>query len=99
MWSTHVKQQRNQDCPAVIDFRGFVKDCAQEAAFVDYFNRACGTNLAAPISPLLDDTWPLQVSEEEQLMIGCFILFVHENIWARLKTAADRTGLPVEFEM
>jgi hypothetical protein len=93
-----VEQNRNPDCPAVIDFRGFVKDCAQEPEFVEYFNRACGASLRAPITSLVDDSWALQASEDEQLMIGCFIVFVHQNIWLRLKTAADRTGLQIEFE-
>jgi hypothetical protein len=95
---TYVRQQRNPDCAQAIDFRGFVKDCAQKPEFVEYFNRACGANLQAPITSLLDDNWPLQASEEEQLMIGCFIVFVHENIWVRLKTAADRTGLRLALE-
>jgi hypothetical protein len=93
-----VKQQRIQACAEAIDFRGFVKDCAQEPEFVAYFNRACGAQLQAPIRSLLDDSWPQQSSEEEQLMIGCFIVFVHENIWVRLKTAANRMGLRIEAE-
>jgi hypothetical protein len=93
-----VEPHRNFDRANFIDFREFVKDCAQEPEFVEYFNRACGTNLRAPITSLLDDSWALQASEDEQLMIGCFIVFVHQNIWVRLKTAADRTGARIEFE-
>jgi hypothetical protein len=81
-----------------IHFRGFVKDCAREPEFVNYFNRACGANLRAPITCLLDDSWPLGASDEEQAAIACFIVFVYENIWMRLKTAGERTGFPVGAE-
>lgn len=94
-----MKQQRNLDEAEAIDFRRFVRNCAQEPALVECFNRACGAQLQAPIAALLDDGCQLQASEEEQLLIGCFIVFVHENIWVRLKTAAHRTGLRIESEI
>lgn len=93
-----MEQHSDSDGADFIDFRRFVKDCAQEPEFVEYFNRACGANLRAPITPLLDDSWGLETSDDEQLMIGCFIVFVHQNIWVRLKTAADRTGLRITFD-
>jgi hypothetical protein len=91
-----MEHPRILDCVETINFRGFVKDCAQHPQFVEYFNRACGAHLQAPITSLLDDRWPLCASEEEQLVIGCFIVFVHENIWVRLKTAAHRTGVRID---
>lgn len=93
-----MEQHCNLDRVDFIDFRSLVKDCAQEPEFVDYFNRVCGTNLRAPIAPLLDDSWAQQASDDEQLMIGCFIVFVHQNIWVRLKTVVDRAGLRIKFE-
>jgi hypothetical protein len=80
-----------------IDFRDFVKDCAQEPEFVEYFNRSCGAKLQAPITSLLDDSWMRHGSEQEQMMIGYFIVFVHQTIWCGLKTAAHRTGVRMEF--
>lgn len=91
-------EQQHLQRPDLIDFRGFVKDCAQEPALVEFFNRFCGANLRAPIAPLLDDSWPELVSEEEQMMIGYFIVFVHQTIWGRLKTAAERTGARIELD-
>jgi hypothetical protein len=85
--------------PEHINFRGFVKDCAQEPEFVDYFNRACGANLRAPITCLLNDSWPQEASDEEQMAIACFIVFVYENIWMRLKTAGERTGYRIESDL
>jgi hypothetical protein len=82
----------------VIDFRECIKDCAQDPQFVEYFNRVCGIDAPIPIASLLDDRRTMQVSEEEQLVIGCFIVFVYENIWVRLKTASHRTGLRIETE-
>lgn len=93
-----MEAQSNAHRADFIDFRDFVKDCAQEPEFVEYFNRACGATLRAPITSLLDDSWMLQASEEEQMMIGYFIVFVHQNIWWRLKTAAHRTGVRMQFE-
>jgi len=75
---------------AAIDFRRFVKDCARQPQLVECFNRACGVHLQAPIASLIDDGEPLQASEEEQLLISLFIVFVHENLWVRLKMTALR---------
>jgi hypothetical protein len=75
-----------------ITFRNLVKDCAQEPQLVASFNRAYGAKLEAPIEALLDDRWPLEVSKEEEMQIGCFILFVHQNVWRRFKRAQVRIG-------
>lgn len=93
-----MEHSRTLDHVDFIDFRGFVKDCAQEPEFVEFFNRIHGANLKAPITSLLDDSWCQHAPDEEQLMIGCFIVFVHQNIWMRLKTAADRTGVRIDTE-
>lgn len=93
-----MEHSRKLDDVDFIDFRGFVKDCAQEPEFVEFFNRICNASLKAPIASLLDDTWLQEASEDEQLMIGCFIVFVHQNIWMRLKTSADRTGVQIRSE-
>ncbi len=88
----------NSDRTEFIDFRSLVKDCAQEPEFVEYFNRACGTRLRAPITLLLDESWAHQASDDEQLAIGCFIVFVHQNIWMRLKTIAEHSGPRLNLE-
>ena len=75
-----------------ITFRNLVKDCAEEPQLIESFNRAYGTNLEAPITALLDDSWPTRVSPEEELLIGCFIVFVHEQLWVRLQRAQARMG-------
>ena len=75
-----------------VTFRNLVLDCAQQPQLIASFNRAYGAKLEAPIEALLDDRWPLQVSAEEEMQIGCFILFVHENIWRRFKRAQVRIG-------
>lgn len=95
---THEWQSGDLEGADFIDFRRFVKDCAQEPDFVEYFNRACGANLQAPIALLLDDNGDRHASEDEQLMIGCFIMFVHQNIWLRLKRAVTRTGAQIKLE-
>jgi hypothetical protein len=77
---------------STLTFRNLVRDCAQEPQLIASFNRAYGAKLEAPIEALLDDRWPLQVSAEEEMQIGCFILFVHENIWRRFRRAQVRIG-------
>lgn len=73
-----------------INFHSLVKDCAGEPQLVASFNQAYGAHLQAPITALLDDRWPNHVSEEEEIQIGYFILFIHEHIWQRLKRAQHR---------
>lgn len=80
-----MAKQRSRASTEVISFRRLVKDCAQEPQLVASFNRAYGMQLQAPIAALLEDRWPLGVSEEEEMQIGCFIIFVHEHIWRRLQ--------------
>jgi hypothetical protein len=79
--------QRIGTHPDTISFRSLVKDCATESQLVASFNLAYGMQLQAPIAALLEDRWPHQLSEGEELQIGCFILFVHENIWQRFQRA------------
>lgn len=79
---------------AGITFRDLVKDCAEEPQFIESFNRAYGAQLQAPITAILDDRWPLRVAKDEEFLIGCFIMFVHENIWVRLRRAQTRTQAP-----
>src|SRR5690606_11777671 len=67
-----------------------VKECAREPQIVAAFNRAYGAALQAPIVALLDGRWPTSVSAEEELQIGCFIVFVHDQIWRRLKRVQAR---------
>lgn len=73
-----------------VDFRSVVKDCAQEAEIIAAFNRACGMQLGAPVTALLYDGWPDETSEEEAFQIGCFVVFIHENIWRRFTRARTR---------
>ncbi len=72
---------------SAITFRSLVKDCATRPQLVAAFNCVYGMQLQAPIAALLEDRWPHGLSEAEELQIGCFILFVHENIWQRFKRA------------
>lgn len=82
--------QRNRVRIAEISFHGLVKDCAAEPQLVESFNQAYDAHLQAPITALLDDRWPSHVSEEEEIQIGYFILFIHEHIWQRLQRARHR---------
>jgi hypothetical protein len=66
-----------------------VRDCAEEPQLVESFNRAYGAQLQAPIAAILDDRWPLRVAKDEEFLIGCFIVFVHEHIWLRLRRAHE----------
>lgn len=83
-------KERNRIPLDEISFYSLVKDCAAEPQLVASFNQAYGANLQAPITALLDDRWPNHVSEEEEILIGYFILFIHEHIWLRLKRAQHR---------
>lgn len=71
-------------------FKGFVKECAREAWVVSAFNRAYDLQLEAPIPSLVEDRWPHDVSEDEAMQVGCFIVFVHVQIWERLQRAQAR---------
>jgi len=86
-----MEPQRIPASAEAITFRNLVKDCAEEPQLVESFNRAYGAQLAAPITALVDDRWPAQVTPEEELLIGCFIVFVHEQLWVRLRRAQART--------
>jgi len=86
-----MELQRSRATAEAITFRNLVKDCAEEPQLVESFNRAYGASLAAPIVALLDDSWPSQVTPEEELLLGCFIVFVHEQLWTRLRRAQSRT--------
>lgn len=86
-----MELQRNRASAEAITFRNLVKDCAEEPQLVESFNRAYGASLAAPIAALLDDSWPSQVTPEEELLLSCFIVFVHEQLWTRLRRAQSRT--------
>lgn len=87
-----MAQQRTRAATEAITFRSLVKDCAAEPQLVASFNKMYGMHLQAPIRALLEDRWPLAVSAEEEMQIGCFIVFVHEHIWRRLKQAQSRMG-------
>jgi len=87
-----MERQRGHASIEGITFRDLVKDCAEEPQLVETFNRVYGAHLQAPIAALLDERWPAQMSEEEELLIGCFIGFVHEQIWVRLQRAHARTN-------
>ena len=84
-----MKRQCSGMSIAGITFRDLVKDCAEEPQFIESFNRAYGAQLQAPIAAILDDRWPLRVAKDEEFLIGCFIMFVHENIWERLRHAHE----------
>ena len=86
-----MEAQRSRASAGAITFRNLVKDCAEEPQLVESFNRAYGSSLAAPIAALLDDSWPSQVTPEEELLLGCFIVFVHEQLWIRLRRVQART--------
>lgn len=73
---------------STIDFRQVVMECARAPEFVECFHRACGFKWQAAIESLVAENSMLQAAEEEQL--ACFIVFVHENIWTRLKAADKR---------
>lgn len=68
-----------------ISFHNLVKDCAREPQLVASFNRAYDARLPVPIAALVDDRWPHDVSPEEEVQIGYFILFIHEHVWRRLQ--------------
>ncbi|HEY4367764.1 MAG TPA: hypothetical protein VGN07_11075 [Steroidobacteraceae bacterium] len=85
-----MEPQRSRASAEAITFRNLVKDCAEEPQLVESFNRAYGASLAAPITALLDDRWPLEVSPEEELLLGCFIVFIHEQLWVRLRRVQAR---------
>src|ERR1700755_1478425 len=86
-----MASQRSSASADAISFPNLVKDCAEEPQLVESFNRDYGAKLQAPIAALLDDRWPLQVTPEEELLIGGFIVFVHEQLWIRLRRAQART--------
>ena len=70
-----------------VSFRSLVRHCAAESQLVASFNRVYGMQLQAPVTALLEDRWPHALSGAEQLQVGCFILFVHKNLWERFKRA------------
>ncbi|HWK73682.1 MAG TPA: hypothetical protein VNQ81_05385 [Povalibacter sp.] len=76
-----------------VTFRSLVRDCAEEPEIVESFNKAYNAHLKAPIKALLQDRWPMSVSTEEEMHLGCFIVFVHENIWLRLKRVQTKLGV------
>ena len=82
-----MKRKRGGDSIAGITFRDLVRDCAGEPQLVESFNRAYGADLQVPIAAIIDDRWPSRVAKDEEFLIGCFIVFVHENIWLRLQRA------------
>lgn len=86
-----------QTHPEEISFYSLVKDCADEPQLIASFNRAYDAHLQAPITALLDDRWPHDVSAEEEKQIGYFILFIHEHIWRRVKRAQARLGRRVDL--
>lgn len=90
---TTINSQRNRVSTESFNFRQLVKDCAAEPQCVASFNRAYGTDLQAPITALLDDRYPINVSDAENLQIGCFIVFVHQQVWLRLQAAQARWGV------
>lgn len=85
-------KQRNRVHQDEINFYSLVKDCAEEPQLVASFNRAYDAHLPVPITALVNDQWPHDVSAEEEIQIGYFILFVHEHIWRRLQRAQRRFG-------
>lgn len=76
-----------------LDFREIVMACARSPQLVESFNRACDLRLQTPVAALLEGCAMREISEEEQLVLGCFILFVHEQVWSHLKVTANRFGL------
>lgn len=87
-----MKDYRRRVITGTISFRALVKDCAGEPQLVESFNRAFGAHLKAPIAALAEDHWPLQISPEEEMQIGFFIVFVYQQIWLRLQRAKTRLG-------
>ena len=85
-----MKRQCGDGSIAGITFRELVKDCAEEPMFIESFNRAYGAQLQAPIAAIIDDRWPTCVAKDEEFLIGCFIMFVHEHLWLRLRRAHAR---------
>jgi hypothetical protein len=83
-----MKRKGSQAALAGITFRELVKDCAGEPQLVESFNRAYGADLRVPIEAIVDDRWPSLVpGDDDEFLIGCFVVFIHENIWMRLKRA------------
>lgn len=68
-----------------LTFRELVRECAQEPAIVEAFNRHHGARLEAPIAALLQDRWPLDVKTQDEVDLGAFIVFIHEALWQRMK--------------
>ena len=94
-----MEQQHVWASTEALTFRNLVKDCAGEPQLVESFNRAYGADLKAPIAALRDDRWPPSVSPDEELLIGCFIVFVHEQLWVRLQRAQARTSMLEESDL
>ena len=88
-----MKRQCGDKSIAGITFRELVKDCAEEPKFIESFNRAYGAQLQAPIAAIVDDRWPSRVAKDEEFLIGCFIMFVHEHLWVRLRRVRGRRKL------
>jgi len=85
-----MKDYRRRILDGTLSFRRLVKDCAAEPHLVESFNRACGARLKAPIAALSEDCWPENLSADEQIEIGYFIVFVHQQVWLRLRRARTR---------
>jgi hypothetical protein len=82
-----MKRKGSGTAIAGITFRDLVRDCAGEPQLVESFNRAYGADLQVPIEAIIDDRWPSRLAKDEEFLIGCFIVFIHENIWLRLQRA------------
>jgi hypothetical protein len=82
-----MKRKGGRTSIAGITFRELVKDCAGEPQLVESFNRAYGADLRVPITAIVDGLWPSRVPKDEEFLVGCFIVFIHENIWLRLQRA------------
>lgn len=85
-------KQRSRVPADEISFYSLVKDCAEEPQLVASFNRAYDAHLPVPITALVNDRWPHDVSAEEEMQIGYFILFIHQHIWQRLQRAQVRAA-------
>ena len=88
-----MKTRQRRAAAEGVTFRSLVRDCVEEPEIVESFNKAYNAHLKAPIKPLLQDRWPMSVSTQEEMHIGCFIMYVHENIWLRLKRVQTKLGV------
>jgi hypothetical protein len=78
-----------------VNFRECVIDCIAEGEVVRSFNRLYDASITADLLErlMITDDGQLRLVElddEQQQLLACFILFVHRHVWRKLKFAESR---------